>query len=70
MKSLWLSHGLRLKLLSKEAKLFSMKSILIMVIICCMLYLVYSFPDYSILIISIGLIILIGYWLLEAYGEE
>jgi len=47
-----------------------MKLILFLIILCSGVYLVYSFPDYSILIISIAVILLIGYWLKEAYGLE
>ena len=76
MKCLWLFNGSLIKSfkhclkLSKKGRIFSMKLILFLIILCSGVYLVYSFPDYSILIISIAVILLIGYWLKEAYGLE
>lgn len=58
------------KQLNKDARILNARLILLLVIIGTLVYLIYSFQDYSILIIAIGLIILIGYWLLDAYGNE
>jgi hypothetical protein len=46
-----------------------LKLIVFLIVLSGMIYFIYSFPEQSILVISIGLILLIGIWLKEAYGE-